>query len=62
MKDNDILFQYPAVEPISIAIDNYLFTFELTLKTEIETTELIKELYSVALEEKRFIYSTMVDG
>ena len=52
MKDNDILFQYPVVEPVSVTIDNYLSTFELTLKTEIETTELIKELYSVAVEEK----------
>ena len=52
MKENDVVFQYPAVEPINMSIDNHLSTFELTLKTEIETTELIKELYSVAVEEK----------
>lgn len=52
MKENDVVFQYPAVEPINMTIDSHLFTFELTLETEIETTELIKELYSAAVEEK----------
>lgn len=52
---NHIEFKYPTIPQISEEFDDYITPFELTLKKEIETTNLINEIVELALEEKDWL-------
>lgn len=54
----DIKFQYPAIEANNVAVKNHLEPFQLTVDREIETTNLIYDLYEAAKAEKD--YMTMI--
>lgn len=54
----DVKFQYPAIEANNVEVKNHLEPFQLTLDREIETTNLIYDLYEAAKAEKD--YMTMI--
>ena len=58
LTDGDVKFQYPAIEANNVTVKNHLEPFQLTVDREIETTNLIYDLYEAAKAEKD--YMTMV--
>lgn len=51
----DYAFSYPDVLPVEVNISNRIVPFELTVEKEIETTELIQNIATQAMEEKDWI-------
>jgi ferritin len=58
LTDGDVEFQYPAIEANNVTVKNHLEPFQLTVDREIETTNLIYDLYEAAKAEKD--YMTMI--
>ena len=58
LTEGDIKFQYPVVEANNVTVKNHLEPFQLTVEREIETTNLIYDLYDAAKAERD--YMTMI--
>lgn len=58
LTEGDAKFQYPVVEANNVTVKNHLEPFQLTVEREIETTNLIYDLYDAAKTERD--YMTMI--
>lgn len=58
LSEGDVKFQYPAIEANNVEVKNHLEPFQLTIDREIETTNLVYDLYEAAKAEKD--YMTMI--
>lgn len=52
LTDGDIRFEYPNIKATTVKVKNLLEPFQLTLEKEIETTNMIYEIYEAAQAEK----------
>lgn len=55
LTEGDIKFEYPAIEANNIKVNNYIEPFQLTVEREIETTNLLYNIYEAAKAEKDYM-------
>lgn len=61
LTEGDIKFQYPAIEANNIKVTNYIEPFQLTVEREIETTNLLYNIYEAAKAEKDYMTSIWLE-